>query len=1038
MSNISEHSKMTSGDFGIRRAVRRAVAVAVYGALGIPALQTVAFAADSASEEIGEVVVTGSHIRRTDTETTAPITVLGTAEIEARNAVLPADLLTSLPSVVSLPQNESRLGSSGARGDNANINLRNLGATATLILQDGRRMAINPMTAGLSQAVNINQLPTHGIDHIEVLRDGASSIYGSDAVGGVINYVLKRRMEGVEATLRYDQPEAGGGSALQGALSFGSTFGGGRGRLFGTVDGIAREEIWLTQRDFSRSSLNADRAPPGFDALAGPFDQRFTRGYYPTFRLGSTGTSGTTYYFVPMGGTPVLTTTNPTTAANRALYPDFLMDINQFGFASPKVRRGDAFFSAEFDISESLTVFGDVSYYHAVSTMQRQPLAVNGPTTDQAMVMPVDSPFNPFGSRYYDPAGAANPDGSPRITGTPRTIALTQFMIRDLAPESVETTADAVRVVAGLRGSIGDSSWKWETSVFYNEVDGKDNATPDVRESLLQAAIAGAGGTYYNPFGYTFKVANGQVVADAPYTNPAALVDSFSETYRRTATAWIASVEARASGTLVTLGAVDVQAAVGIEHRLEDLSDTRPPFHGENPPDSGLPVTNNDFILHPARPDVVGDRKVTSAYAEVVLPLVTKDRALPLVRSLELSASGRFEHYSDFGNTTRPKVGLNWRPFSWLMLRGSYNEGFMAPSLAALYTSTRWSISTNGTADPYLNAAIGQGAYTQRNYFGGNPGLKPQDSKGFSYGLVLDVPGVQGLSITADYWNIRRTNLLGQRSVSDILANDAALLSAYTAAQVAAGVAPDAIDVGAGTAGYKGDPDVVRLAPSAEERAAFAAYNAAHPGSPAAPVGLVWQTNTPFLNLSSAKNDGIDFGLRYVLPRFSWGRISLSTEASYLRSASTVVPTTAGPVTSNDLLGGGAAKWRSTSNITWEKGGWDASLAIYHVGRTLDTPTVSASVYESLGRPAYIEPFYTNGNTVYRLVIDPVVTLNLSLGYRFESRWLGESRVRLGIANLTDVAPPLSANSDGFGYDPSTSQSLLPGRTWSLEITSKF
>ena len=195
-----------------------------------------------------------------------------------------------------------------------------------------------------------------------------------------------------------------------------------------------------------------DRAPAGFNALAGPFDQRFTRGYFPTFRLGSTGTSGATWYLLPTTGTPTLSTTNPTTAANRALYPDFMLDINQFGFASPKVRRGDAFLSMEFDLADNLTVFGDASYYTASSTMQRQPLAVNGPTTDQAMVMPVDSPFNPFGSRFYSTTGAPNADGTPRRTGTPQAIALTQFMIAGLAPESVKTDADALRLVAGLRG----------------------------------------------------------------------------------------------------------------------------------------------------------------------------------------------------------------------------------------------------------------------------------------------------------------------------------------------------------------------------------------------------------------------------------------------------------------------------------------------------------------------------------------------------------------------------------------------------------
>src|SRR5690606_3415386 len=173
-------------------------------------------------QELEMIVVTGSHLRRTDMEKIVPVTVLGEEAMEARNAVLPVDLLTSLPSVVNLPENETRLGSSGARGDNANLNLRGMGATATLILQDGRRMAVNPMTAGLSQAVNVNQLPMHGVERVEVLRDGASSIYGSDAVGGVINYVLKREMDGVETSVRYDQPEDGGGEALRTGLAFGT------------------------------------------------------------------------------------------------------------------------------------------------------------------------------------------------------------------------------------------------------------------------------------------------------------------------------------------------------------------------------------------------------------------------------------------------------------------------------------------------------------------------------------------------------------------------------------------------------------------------------------------------------------------------------------------------------------------------------------------------------------------------------------------------------------------------------------------------
>jgi iron complex outermembrane recepter protein len=354
------------------------------------------------------------------------------------------------PSVTNLPENETRLGSSGARGDNANLNLRNMGATATLVLINGRRMAINPFTAGLSQAVNINQLPTQGIGRIEVLRDGASSIYGSDAVGGVINYVLKRDFEGFETLVRFAQPEGGGGESVQGAVTFGTKFAGGRGRIFGTVEGLHRDSTLLTERDFSRSALNADRAPPPFDILGGPFDGRSPRGFWPTFRI---GTSTANVYFRPVNGVPALTTAAPSRVTN----PEFFLDLNQFGFASPKTTRGNAFVTAEYKLTEHLTAFAEFGYYGSSSTMRRQPLALNAPTTDQLMVMPIDSPFNPYGSRFYSTTGAPNADGTARLVGTPRTVSFTQVTIRDLAAESVDTTANVYRIVGGLRGTIGST-----------------------------------------------------------------------------------------------------------------------------------------------------------------------------------------------------------------------------------------------------------------------------------------------------------------------------------------------------------------------------------------------------------------------------------------------------------------------------------------------------------------------------------------------------------------------------------------------------
>ncbi len=233
--------------------------------------------------------------------------------------------------------------------------------------------------------MNVNQLPTRGIERIEVLRDGASAIYGSDAVGGVINYVLKREFNGAETSLRYGLPEHGGGTSTQGTLTFGRSFAGGRGRFFGTVEALYRDSINLTERDFSASADSSARAEAPWNVVGSSFDDRSARGYWPTFRI---GTATANNYFRPVNGTPALTTAGPTRAAN----PEFFLDLNQFGLASPRVRRGNTFLSGEYDFSDRLTAFADLGYYQARSTMRRQPLALNAPTSDQLKVMAIDNP----------------------------------------------------------------------------------------------------------------------------------------------------------------------------------------------------------------------------------------------------------------------------------------------------------------------------------------------------------------------------------------------------------------------------------------------------------------------------------------------------------------------------------------------------------------------------------------------------------------------------------------------------------------------
>jgi iron complex outermembrane receptor protein len=193
-----------------------------------------------------------------------------------------------------------------------------------------------------------------------------------------------------------------------------------------------------------------------------------------------------------------------------------------------------------------------------------------------------------------------------------------------------------------------------------------------------------------------------------------------------------------------------------------------------------------------------------------------------------------------------------------VMVRASYNEGFTAPSLPLLHNASQWTYAgAPGSIDPYRQIATAEGAYIYRNGTSGNPDLRPVDSEGVSAGLVLEVPFVRGLSISADYWQIKQSNIISSLGAAQIRNNDMLLLTAYTQAQLAAGVPLEQIDFGEGTDHYKGDPAVTRVAPTAEDRALFAAYNAANPGAPLAAAGRIFQIDAPPLYLPARSPVGI-------------------------------------------------------------------------------------------------------------------------------------------------------------------------------------
>ncbi|MBK8858135.1 MAG: TonB-dependent receptor [Opitutaceae bacterium] len=1008
-------------------------------------------------------IVTGSNIRRLDQESTLPVTVLDREIMELRDAAQASDALTALPQVTGLPGNETATLGATARGDNATVSMRGVASSNALILLNGRRLPYHPISqseAGVpTLSTNVNQLPNRGLERVDVLRDGASSVYGSDAVAGVINYLTRRDFLGSELALRYGETSYGDGEEFRATLTHGLDFADGRGHVMIVADFYKRGAMYARDRDFAAEADMSYRAPAPWNVSTDTtFNARSATTAYGNFSTGSVNSSGTftaarpsgvssslvatsgTFYLVPTTTGVGFQTTTP---SRTGITHDYYWNNNTYRVIQPKSERANLFASADYELRPALTLFGEFSLYQSDSLTYREPDGITA-STDGNIIVPIGNPYNPFGSRFWSPTGAPNADGTPRLTGTPAVVRITNKRLTDLATRTATIENDIYRGVAGARGKFGDT-WTWESAALYGESRVTDDEVGPSRKTLLINAINQTDPALaFNPFTQSFAVQNGTLVVTGPYKNSESVQSSFRSRFIRQGITKLGSLDFRATGEVVPLwGGNTLSAALGGEYRREVYDDFRPPYAGLNPVDSGLDPTTNDFLGFSPNSDTHGQRHVTSAYAEAVVPVVGKQNNLPLVQSLELTASARFEDYTDFGRTTKPKAGLNWRPVSWVMVRASYNEGFHAPNLAQLFSGTLIRTVT-GSTDTYRSTVTGlttDGPSNRRSVASGNLDLQPEESKGKSAGMVVEVPVVKGLTLSADYWEIRQSNVIAS---SGSIADDTQALLAATQAALAAGQAIGSIDLGSGTAAYQGDPAVVRLAVTQADRDFFAAYNATRPaGNQRAVVGAIDILRTSYFNRASQFVNGYDFDLTYRFPRSTLGNFTINTNWSYLNDFyafnSQGAERTDLRWTNSAAVGGASPKWRGTAALTWKRQAWGAGVSAYYIGDYTDSgATTTRTTYEALGSPGYIAPVYTNGGYVYRYVVEDSISYNAYVSYRFrsKSKWIGDTSVRLGVVNVMDEVPPLS--SDSRGYDPSVYNLMARGRSWSLQITRRL
>ncbi|MBL9189581.1 MAG: TonB-dependent receptor [Opitutaceae bacterium] len=1076
------------GPPALRRALFRAGCLLLTDTVGLP--QTAPTAPPAARPEeaikLEAVTVTGSNIRRIETETALPITIIDREDMDLRGASTPADLFETFTLAAPPLLSEQESAGQSARGDNTSIDLRGLGSGSTLVLVNGRRVPPHPIsqsefgTPALS--VNINTVPAGLSSRVEILRDGASAIYGSEAAAGVVNYILTPRFDGLRTTLRGSATHDGGASEQRFTLTWGNDkLNNRRTRVSFGIDLFARDALMASDRWYSKHAdlRRTLKLPPPWDgqpftlpgATALTRDNDFNNasnisrfGFYvrgianpdgsitgsrPASNRGiNTATTTTTqspaaamstdgrFYLVPLADGSVgfhPSATVPTAAIDSHL-SGYYHNTNDAARILPKTNRLSLGASIDHRLTNGLTAFGDLMLYRANSVTGRTGVQIDAADT-RNLSLGADNPFNPFGSRFYHATGAPNADGSPRFVGAPSPVVLNGVRPADHKNRDIFVQTTSYRALAGLRGKLG-TGWEWESAVMWGGAYTHDFENRNIRESKLAAALQSSDpATAYNPFGYTFRIdpATQFITIDRPYSNREDLMTSMTDEYHREAWTGLGIWDFKANGKIWELFGNDVAAAAGVEARYETYKFRTPPYAGPAPASDTNPFIrrgDNDFILLSPNDNTDLSRKVYSVFAEVLVPFIAPRNDLRFARSLELTLAARLERFPGFGNATKPKASLGYTPFRWLKMRASVNESFKAPNILQTNPARR-QVFASAISDPYrfeVTNIFTDGSTGRTVFREGNPGLKPEESINYTAGFVLEVPGIKGLAITADFWRANQNNLITSEGGGLQLLKDEEMLDDETRRQVAAGITLANVDLGSGTAAYKGNPLIKRAPVAPADRTAYATYNS-NPNNTVkrGAVGPVVDINEEFINLAGRDIEGVELGLEYRLPRSErFGSFTVRGEASF--RAKFKLQESPGAVLGNDNWEDGRAKWRWNTSLRWSKGRLSLGWFTNYFGSFVDTGVgTTAAVYEFLGRPDYIDNTTTTnaGTRRYLLKVRPSWTHNFNASYRFDRRHkfslLRSTSVRLGVNNVLNADPQLVDATYGYqgsAYNP--------------------
>lgn len=967
-------------------------------------------AADVQDDTTEEVVVIGSQIRGADVAGALPVTVLSEDDIAAAAATSGDDLFRSIPQAGDVAFNESRDagGINDARGDTASINLRALGTGNTLVLLNGRRMVLHPGTQSENlvpvQSVNTNTIPVMGVRRVEVLLDGAAAIYGSDAVAGVINTVLKDNFRGLRTTAEIGFTEDSGQVETEFAFEFGHRFNGGKSNIsiFGSYN--HRDPLYARERRNSQSAElrplvegtpfagDSDFDNTSVDSIWGEF-QRLNASFAPV----TTATSVNGSALTTNGIFHIQPDTNPSCAApgtyagtcwdNSSLSTltadnNLKYDVNDVRTIQGRNDRINLFGFFNHEFESGLEFFAEAGWYRADFQSQREQ---DTALASQRIIVPANgfyNPLGPVGSAYRIPGltGVAN-------SGVP--LEIIDYRPVDAGPLVINVRNDTTRFLAGFRGKV--LGFDFDSAALYSRARTSDSMRT-VSLTLFQEALSRLDATAYNPFNGGDPLNPGRYDTTP---NPQSVIDGFMVNIGRVSATELAMGDFKLSkNDLFTLPGGRVGMAAGVEFRHETYADDRDPRLDGTIRFVALDGSSNgsDTMGASPTPDSSGSRDTISGFLEFAVPLVAPDMNVPLIRSLDLQLAGRVESYQGFNTVAKPKVAASWYPFANFQLRGSWSQGFRAPNLPQLFengiqrsnTRTDWirceADRRAGVIANYDACTRSQGVVSNRS---GSQDLLPEESDNLSLGGTFRVNmGKAGrLTFTADYWEIRQKNVIGLFGDGNALILDYLLRLQGSS-----------------------NPNVQRVAPTQADIDAVA-------GTGIAPVGRIVQVIDNYTNLSPRSVRGYDLGVYYQVKDTGIGDFSVRVNAARLlefyqvpgpAAQALVDAQAAGTIDPSIIIAGaqdlieqnGRPKWRASASVTWRYDGFGIGYYGGYVGEVTDT---SASLADGT-----------------RFRVDDYMTHSLYAQYEVDGGPMDSLRLRVGARNLFNTLAPLADNSNGY------------------------